>query len=257
MRHALLALGLVLLGCGGGGGGSTEPASVDPAELMADLQTCLAEDVTDLLALTDLFNAWVTDPDSAPLPEVDLAGALTSGGVLPWTYDLDGDGVADLRGDLAFLDAGGGVFLPFSLTDLLGGSITGIEDVLLLLEDGESIRLNWELLGVPLESGRYGAGEGALRMFWTGTEPERATGDARLGSGACRLELDYEASGFEGLATGGLPRLDGTFTSGVGPREIGGTILIDAEPEATVRVALPGQAEQTFRIDLATGAVAR
>jgi len=252
----LLACAL-LPGCGGGG---TAPAAVDdggltPADQLAELQQCLSTDVTDLLSLTDLFSAWLTDPAAAPLPEFDLAGAIVSGGVLPWTYDIDGDGVADLSGDLAFLDTGGSVFLPFSLTDLLGGSITGVDDVLLLLEDGESVRLNWKLLGTPLPGGSSGDGDGSLRLFWNGTAPDSATGDARLGSGTCSFDLDYEASGFADLEPGALPSIDGTFTSGVGDRQATGSVSIDGGPEADVRVVLPGQPEQSFRIDLATGQV--
>ena len=250
----LLLASLFVFGCGGGGG--TAPATIDDGALtLAEVQECLATDVTDLLSLTDLFNAWLTDPASAPLPEFDLAGALIAGGVLPWTYDIDGDGVADLRGDLAFLDTGGGVFLPFSLTDLLGGAITGVEDVFLLLEDGESVRLNWELLGTPLPGGGARDGDGSLRLYWNGTQPDAAAGDARLGSGTCSLDLDYEASGFGELEPGALPRIDGTFTTGVGTRKATGSVAIDGGAEAAVRVVLPGQPEQTFRIDLATGQV--
>ncbi|MHC4409601.1 MAG: hypothetical protein ACYS0E_05910 [Planctomycetota bacterium] len=251
---ALLLFGLAA--CGGGGANGDESAlaksgansETDVQELFAG---CLASDAADLGALLETLQGFFSAGDAPlPQPEFDLLAALISGGVVPYTWDLDGDEIDDLTGTIRFLDQDGNTVIPFDLATLIGGGIQDPLDLLGEIEDGTRLELNYTLGELLLSGGSEASGDGALVFRLAGGTISSIAGSGTFESGACLFDYAFDEIGFDLGNLDGLPVVKFEFDAKVGDDEITGTIDFDGSDTASVTASVNGGPSETFALDL-------
>jgi hypothetical protein len=238
-------------------GGGEEAATEDTQALSASeiVQGCVVTGLDDFVDLLNLFLNRLEGGAGAPRPEFDLLAGLLSGGVVPWTLDLDDDGVPDLEGTVFFTDADGNVTIPFDLGALLGG---GLDDPASLLDDlpaGTTLHLTYEFDDLALESGESLTGDGELVFgFDSATSAVTVGGSGSFSSGECGYDYDLTDIEFALLSPGEFPVAELSFEVTYGSETLTGTIELDGSGIAVIRIQVDGE-EEVLRVDLRTGSL--
>ncbi|MHC4938048.1 MAG: hypothetical protein ACYTHK_03670 [Planctomycetota bacterium] len=247
MQRSLALILFGLVACGGGGGSSeslnTEAGQTRVEELF---DGCLASDAADLGALLETLQGFFAGGD-APQPEFDLLGAILGGGVLPYTWDLNGDETDELAGNIRFLDQDGNTVIPFDL-----GSIGDIQDPIDLLgqvEDGTRLELTFNLGGLLLST-TEASGEGTLVFRITGGTIGGVAGSGSFESGPCLFEYDFDEITIDLDNLDGLPVVKFDFDAKLGEDSITGAIEFDGSAQASVSASVNGGPTETFTLDL-------
>lgn len=269
MRAATLFVLALACACSGGGGdeffidpvqsaapineGETPPTRLTAQDL---LQNCITTDLNDFSDLLDTLLGLFSGSGDAPTPQLDLLAGLLSGGVIPWTLDLDGDNVPDISGDLFFRDAGGKVTIPFDVSDLiLGGLPENPADLLADIPDGVTFHLTWSFTSLLLQSGNGASGDGELAVGFAGGQPDNVSATSSLTSGGCTLEFEFEDVGLGDFSPGTLPEADAAFTLEVGENTVAGTAKFDGTDIAVFTASVDGGPDEVIRFDIRAGRV--
>jgi hypothetical protein len=253
MQRLIALLFFGLAACGGGGANGDESAlgnsgANSPTETPTGVQAlfagCLASDAADLGALLETLQGFFTAQDAqVPQPEFDLLAALISGGVVPYTWDLDGDETDDLTGTIRFLDQDGNTVIPFDIATLIGGGLQDPLDLLGEIDDGTRLELSYTLGDLLLSGASEADGEGALVFRLGGGTISSVAGSGTFESAFDEIDFDLEN-------LDGLPVVKFEFDAEVGDDKISGTIDFDGSETASVTASVNGGPAETFALDL-------
>lgn len=247
MRYSLLLCALVA--CGGGSSAPGTAPSDQPQSVQQAFEECLATDAVDLASLVGLLQGLLSSgQDALPQPEFDLLAGLLSGGIVPYTWDLDEDGTNELAGTVRFLDPDGKTTIPFDLADLLSSGFDDPLDLLAEVPEGTSLELTFTLGGALLESGSDASGEGTLVFSLGGGTVTGASGSGSFEAGPCLLDFSFDEVPIDSLD--GFPAADFEFDARIGDDRLLGTIEFDGTETAVVTAKLNDEPEQSFDIGL-------
>jgi hypothetical protein len=230
MRKLLLALSIL----GGCCNDDEEEAPAPAATAQQLLQECVAPHTVDLVGLLRRLEAAASG---------DLSGVVRVTGVdlvratVEFTVDVDGDLSADARGALRFEDAAGRPTVPFDPLLLLTNPASAFGAI----ADGTVAVLDWEIL-------EGGAGAGTARYRFEGGVATSVSGEGTFERGPCGIEFTLDGAD---PATATL-----AFVVAAGRETVTGSVEILDAATARIRARVDSGAEQTFLLDLATGALA-
>lgn len=230
MRKPALVLALALLG---GCCNDDDEAPAPAASTQQLLQECVAPDTLDLVGLLRQFEAAANGDLSGivRVTSIDLIRATVE-----FTVDVDDDLVADVSGALRFEDAAGRPTVPFDPLLLLTDPASAFGAI----ADGTVAILDWKIL-------EGGAGAGTARYRFEGGVAREAAGEGTFERGPCGIEF-----AFDGSNPAAAPF---TFRVVAGAETVEGSVEILDAATARVRARVGTGPEQTFLLDLATGAL--
>lgn len=218
------------------------------------LQDCVSTNLNDLAGLYNTLLNLVGNNEGAPVPEFDLLAGILAGGVIPWTLDLDRDGVTDLGGTISFSDALGNVTIPIDLSAILsGGGPQDIQELLAGVPDGTSLNITYDFNGLLTQSDSYATVSGAFAISFNNGSFGSATGNSIIRSGDCTFEFDFKDIGQDDFLGGVFPTAEGGFDLLAGPNRMLGTVVFDGTGIAEFHGSFNNGPVQTIRFDLRTG----
>ena len=251
MKWFTTALMALSIGCSSGSEEFPPEQSVSAQQL---LQDCVSTDLNDLAGLYNTLLNLVGNSEGAPAPEFNLLAGILAGGVIPWTLDLDQDGVADLGGTVFFLDALGNVTIPVDLSAILaGGGLEDIQSILAGIPDGTSLNITYDYNGLLTQSNSYATTSGAFAISFNDGSFGSATGNSVVRSGDCTFEFDFTDIGPDDFLGGVFPAVEGGFDLLAGSDRMLGTLVFDGTDIAEFRGRFNNGPLQTIRFDLKTG----
>lgn len=270
-KLACLVVLLIGTACGGGGGGGgaigntapNPPPPTPPTEseiIQQLLDGCGLESTSEFQGLYDLIVGLLGPTGAAPA--LSITGVNILDVSFGWGVDLDTppDGVNDLTGTTALRDAANNPTLGgLSAADLLGlvsGGTAALPGLLANLDPGTRIVTTFN--GAPPSnaanltiSGTLSVVMGAAGAFDTSSGAITTTAGPD-----CTSTLTWTDIDISGVTTPGtIP--SGTFTLGVATATdtLDGTVTLDGTNTAAVVVSRNGGPQQSYSLDLATGAL--
>jgi len=252
-----IGIAFIVLCCSCSSNPRPEETSSESLTVQDVLDECVVTDLQDLTGLLTLFQGLLDGGDDAPAPQFDIVSGLLSGGIVPWSLDLDRDGTPDLRGEIFFLDPSGKVTLPFSITDLLGAGLGDpaglIADLLGDIPAGNTLHLRFEFDEALADGQGPTAGEGELAFAFGEEFISTVSGEGTFTSGECDFEFSFDDIGFDDVDPDGYPFADVGFEARVGGQSVLGSLSLDGTNVVRIRARMGDQPEEIFEIDLETG----
>lgn len=256
MKPAVVLLPVLCCACGGGGAPAA-PAGGGALGTSAQqvLESCVSTDLAGFAEVLGVVANLFESEEGAPLPEFDIVAGLLSGGVVPWTYDVDADGVTDLEGTVFFRDAGGNLTIPIDLGTILAEGIPDNPlDLIADIAPGTELHVTYEFDGFLTEAENAASGSGELVLEFQEGVVSTASGSAVLLSGECAFDVGFLDVGIEDFGAGGFPTASAEFDLQAGTSRLKGTIEFDGTNIAEFRASLDGGPEETILFDLEAGA---
>jgi len=241
-------IGLLLIAGCGGGSGSEPPAGTGDQQTAQELfRDCLESDAVDVASLLGaLQTVFANDAGALPQPEFNLLAALFNGGVVPYTWDLDADGAAELSGTVRFLDESGATTIPFDVLEVLASGLDDPLDLIAQAPDGTRLELAFTLGGALLDPAGDASGDGVLRFGIVDGAIATASGEGTFETGPCLLDFSFDGVPVADLTA--IPEAGFEFDARIGEDVLAGTIDFDGTGTATVTARLNDEAEQVFEI---------
>jgi len=235
---------LMCCACGGGGGVPAAAANLSAQELV---EQCVAADLADLAGLLDLLQNFLDE--TGPQPQFDLVTGVLTGRV-PWTLDLDEDGVADLGGTIFFTDENGDLTIPVDdLGALLDGDLTDVAAIVAGLE-GNTLHLEFDFDGLLTQTPNAATGNGEFTFEFGAAGAVTASGVGHVESGDCTFDFDFADVGTDLLDATEFPVASLNFDLVSGPNSVGGSIELDGTETARVEARANGGEPEVFLLDL-------
>ncbi|MHC4933720.1 MAG: hypothetical protein ACYTGV_16180 [Planctomycetota bacterium] len=247
---AVLAALILVIGCGGSSDGTT-PSPRDPAlALLAQnlLEGCGSDHLEDLLDILEHFGSLLED--QGPFPQFLITGVDIGTASILWSLDVDNNQQPDIEGSMGFVDSNGAPTIPpIDLSGLLAGGFDGFASLLTGLPDGMGIDIQFHALVMPPQI------DSNMTITFQGGQPDTVDGIATIADDlGCSLGLEFESED-------ALPIL-GDFPSGTlrinvsgATGGLDGTVTFNGTSTATVNVAVDGEGNYRFEINLVTGVV--
>ncbi len=255
MKWVMISLMVFALACSGS---SEEQSSTENLSAQQLIEDCVS---TDLNGLADLYNTLLnllSNTDGAPVPESNLLAGILAGGVIPWTLDLDNDGVPDISGDVSFTDALGNVTIPIDLNKLLSGGIPdNIQELLAGIADGTTLNITYDFYGLPAQSSNHVSGSGSFAISVKDGGFGAASGNSQIRTGNCTFEFDFADISAEDFAGGAFPAAEAGFDLQLGSNRLLGSVVFDGTDIAEFHGSLDNGPLETIRFDLKTGLTLR
>ncbi|MHC4955259.1 MAG: hypothetical protein ACYTGZ_15505 [Planctomycetota bacterium] len=247
MARVTLPIFLFLVACGSGGSSDNTSADATPQTAAEVFQDCFAQDTTQFAGILDLLQSFISGPTGdLPLPEVDILAGLLSGGVVPYTWDLNEDGTSDASGSIRFIDEDGNTTIPFNPLDLIGQPLDDPASLIGIVPEGSRLELTFELGALLLSAANDGAAEGTLVFTIGDGAVSNASGSGRFSGGECAFDFEFDDLLLDTSGFGGYPDSDFSFDSALGKDRLRGAIEFDGTGKAKVRARLNDNPEEFF-----------
>ncbi len=242
--------------CGGGSGPVDEATLSDQAAAeiaQAMIEDCLRSSTEEFLMLQGLFQDLVaggatgTNPVTFGIPSVSSAAIS-----VPFSADLDGDGVIETTGGAGFLQP------SLALLTLAGQLLIGTIDAQAFLEslpDGTTMNVTFN---TALAFTTTGDVDVVFTSGPTGSIPSSSSGTITTAQSDCGVTYTWTDVPLADLAAGAgtYPTASVLFAMQTAAQEGDGTIKFDGTNVATIDLTLrPAGNSASFALDLETGAV--
>ena len=255
MKWVMISLLAFALACSGS---SEEAYSTEDLSAQQLLEDCISTDLNDVADLYNTLLNLLSNTEGAPVPEFNLLAGILAGGVIPWTLDLDQDGISDIGGDISFKDALGNVTIPIDLNLLLSGGIPdNIQELLAGIADGTTLNITYDFNGLLAQSGYNASGSGGFAVSFKDGSFDAAAGSSQIRTGNCTFEFDFADIGPEDFAGGAFPATEAGFDLQLGSNRFLGSVLFDGTDIAEFHGSLDNGPLETIRFDLKTGLTLR